>query len=187
MIFFTSGLWFDTKLVAQKRHYKDEVEMNNTIVANWNKTVTDSDTVYILGDVGEFGFLKSLNGTKIVVLAHSDKKFYQTYIEGVTNVRNDDYDKEMFEVYANQNYGVHHVVFSDRIMCKLYSGRYVVLTTDYPNRGSKKEFNLVGGIGDLQKVFESGINTDISLHYMCPLSEIEVETLIRKSQGQLLS
>lgn len=187
MKFFTSCLYFDDDPIARKRHFKDSVEMNREIVSRWNRVVTNKDTVYIIGGIGDFGNLVDLSGTKILLLNRDDLKFYNTYISGVTSDRDEDYDKEMFEVYVCNTYKVDHISFHHRILCKLYSGRLVYLDSDYRGKGSTQRFSIVGDKRDLQRVYENGlgINTNISLNYMSPLSETEIESMIRESKGNL--
>lgn len=177
MLFFTSGLWFDNNSVATRRHFKDSDEMNRCIIGRWNSVVTDKDTVYILGDIGEFEYLKELNGTKIIFLARSDMRFYETYVQSVTDKRDDMYDKEMFEVYAQNNYKADHVQYNKRSLKKIYSGRIISLTMDYENYSSNKYFN-VASLGEGYRLIDNGINVDLAMNYMTPLSEVELENLI---------
>lgn len=73
------------------RPFKDTVEMNNTIIDNWNKIVGPNDLIYNLGDFC-FGnddnhfnsLLKRLNGYHVFIKGNHDKvaernkdKFYQ--------------------------------------------------------------------------------------------------------------
>lgn len=70
----TNIIWFDG------RPFSTVEEMNDTLVANWNNRVKDSDTVYILGD---FSFrlphkqrdeiLASLNGQKVLIRGNHDE------------------------------------------------------------------------------------------------------------------
>ena len=73
------------------RPFADLNEMHNTILDNWNKTVTGNDTVYILGDMiwakeSEWPFwLGPLAGKKVLITGNHDpkqfsaatKKFFQ--------------------------------------------------------------------------------------------------------------
>ena len=70
-IFFISDLHFDHANIIRycNRPFKSKEEMNRAIIKNWNSTVKDKDSVYILGDVA-FGrghrsidfWLKKLKG-----------------------------------------------------------------------------------------------------------------------------
>lgn len=56
MEFILSDLHFCHKNILQfeppRHHFKDVDEMNDTIVSNWNETVTNEDTVHFVGDFG---------------------------------------------------------------------------------------------------------------------------------------
>lgn len=80
MIYFISDLHFGHKNILKydNRPFFTITEHDNTIIQNWNDTVNDKDTVYILGDVSWRGknetleLLKQLNGTKILVAGNHD-------------------------------------------------------------------------------------------------------------------
>ena len=62
------------------RPFADLTEMHNTILDNWNKTVTGNDTVYILGDFvwakeSEWPFwVEPLAGKKVLITGNHDPK-----------------------------------------------------------------------------------------------------------------
>lgn len=79
-----------------KRPFKNVEEMNQTIITNWNKKVTDEDDVYILGDFSFRGkspdeYLKQLKGRKHLIVGNHDKailnnkKIMDMFVE-VTNM-----------------------------------------------------------------------------------------------------
>lgn len=179
MLFFTAGLWFDSSTVASKRHFSNSDEMNRCVIRRWNNIVTDNDTVYILGDIGEFEYLKELNGSKIIFLSRSDMRFYDTYIKSITDKRDEMYDKEMFEVYAQNTYGADHIQYNKKSIKKIYSGRFVSITMDYANNKDKKLFNITN-LGDGYRLIDFGINVDASMNFMTPVSEVEIESLIKR-------
>jgi calcineurin-like phosphoesterase family protein len=51
MIFFTSDLHFGHRLMVKERKFVSVDEMNEHIIEEWNKVVSDNDVVYLLGDV----------------------------------------------------------------------------------------------------------------------------------------
>ena len=67
------------------RPFKTLEEMHKCILDNWNSTVTNADTVYILGDVGRRGkndaliaLVSQLRGKKVLVVGnHDDLKDYR--------------------------------------------------------------------------------------------------------------
>lgn len=61
------------------RPFKDVIEMNETLISNWNKKVKENDTIYILGDFAYKTYennvlylLDRLNGNKILVTGNHD-------------------------------------------------------------------------------------------------------------------
>ena len=63
--------------MAIKRGFKDEIEMNEHIVQEWNKVVSKKDVTYILGDItmekNNYEILNKLNGIKKVILGNHDE------------------------------------------------------------------------------------------------------------------
>ena len=63
---------FHHRNMAIKRGFKDENEMNEHIVQEWNKIVSKKDVTYILGDItmekNNYEILNRLNGIKKVIL-----------------------------------------------------------------------------------------------------------------------
>ena len=61
------------------RPFKTVEEMDKTLINNWNKVVSDNDSVYILGDISwhneatTISILNQLNGYKILVKGNHDK------------------------------------------------------------------------------------------------------------------
>ena len=77
-LFFISDLHFSHANIINlaNRPFKDVLEMNKTLIENWNNTVSKSDTVFILGDFC-FGqasvwekLLRQLNGNKVLILGN---------------------------------------------------------------------------------------------------------------------
>lgn len=55
------------------RPFASTYEMDTRIVALWNSTVGNDDTVYLLGDIWDVNMLKNLSGRIIVVLGNHDR------------------------------------------------------------------------------------------------------------------
>ena len=187
MLFFTSGLFFDNNTVSRRRHFRDSSEMNRVIIENWNKVVCGSDKVYILGGVGEFGYLPELSGEKRILISKSEYSFFESYVNGVTDVHDEAYDREMFETYVMQSYDVRGgVSFFPVQYSKLYSGRSVALSTNGSLSSFDGYYNILGNIGDFQRVISNGINVDLSVNMLYPVSEVDIEDLISRSSGCLI-
>ena len=85
MTYFISDLHLGHKNVLQfdSRPFFTLEEMHEAIIRNWNQTVTDKDTVYLLGDVAwndDIGYeiVKQLHGKKILVLGNHDNRIDRT-------------------------------------------------------------------------------------------------------------
>ena len=80
-IFMISDMHFGHKHIIdyEKRPFKDVEEMDNTIIENWNKTVSKEDKVFILGDVSFYNkektkeIIDKLNGKKVLILGNHDR------------------------------------------------------------------------------------------------------------------
>ena len=83
MIYVTSDLHLGHENVIKfdNRPFQDVEEMDRTLIALWNETVSRKDTVYILGDFSWYGgkktneILKQLNGKKILIVGNHDNRF----------------------------------------------------------------------------------------------------------------
>ena len=75
MDFYISDLHNDDSniIIYEHRPFKDTKHMRKILVANWNSKVTNDDTVWILGDIGNPEILRDLNGNKKIVLGNHDK------------------------------------------------------------------------------------------------------------------
>ena len=61
------------------RPFNSVEEMDNAIIENWNRKVTNNDDVYILGDFSyksedPIEYLKKLNGRKHLIIGNHDNK-----------------------------------------------------------------------------------------------------------------
>lgn len=80
-IFYIADTHFGHKNIIRydNRPFSTIEEMDEILINNWNKTVFNEDTVYILGDVSwyeEFGtkeILNQLNGHKVLIKGNHDQ------------------------------------------------------------------------------------------------------------------
>lgn len=67
---------FHHRNMAIKRGFKDEIEMNEHIISQWNKVVKKRDITWILGDItmekNDYEILNRLNGIKKIILGNHD-------------------------------------------------------------------------------------------------------------------
>lgn len=96
MIFYTADLHFHYKPFLPARPFSSVEEMDEAIIRLWNETVTDEDTVYVVGDVGYNGgyvpgdALGRLQGRKHLIRGNHDTGFENApklfdYFETVTD------------------------------------------------------------------------------------------------------
>ena len=88
--YIISDLHFDhfNIIKYESRPYRDEKEMNNILIHNWNSIVQHDDLVYVLGDFTLSrrkevitNFLNRLNGRKVLIMGNHDTRKPKDYIE----------------------------------------------------------------------------------------------------------
>lgn len=80
-IYFTSDLHFGHRnvIIFDRRPFASVEEMDETLISNWNKKVTDEDLVYILGDISWYKddktceIFERLNGRKVLIKGNHDR------------------------------------------------------------------------------------------------------------------
>lgn len=80
-IYFTSDLHFNHNKIIRycNRPFSSVEEMNEALITNWNRTVTSSDVIYMLGDfcMGSRKecqkFVDKLNGNKVFLIGNHDR------------------------------------------------------------------------------------------------------------------
>ncbi len=184
MVYFVSDMFFGNIDVAKRRHFSSSSEMDSLIVSNWNKVVTSNDTVYILGGVGSFDYMSILAGEKILIMSEYERDHFLSYVNSISSNRDDDYDYEMYESYLEFEYGIKSLIKSGRVIKKNYTGRVIRLTTDYIKFRDLIP-SIIGATNEYQRVFSDGVNSNIFLNGYYPISDLEVEELLR-NKGNLL-
>ena len=95
-IFFTSDLHINHKnvMALDNRPFKDIDDMFDGLVKRFNSVLSNNSVLYILGDVGMGSgdhiarFLKSIKGTKVLILGNHDKPMFGSYNQGFDVVLN---------------------------------------------------------------------------------------------------
>lgn len=98
MIFYTADLHFGFDGIIEKagRPFSSSKEMDETIIKNWNAAVSDNDTVYLVGDIGNYALpfpaeqLGKLRGRKHLIRGNHDtcieeQELLLDYFESVTD------------------------------------------------------------------------------------------------------
>jgi len=81
MTYFTADQHFGHANIIKlcNRPFSDVQEMDEALITNWNRRVTNGDTIYIIGDlffrnsVPAEEYLKRLKGRKHLILGNHDK------------------------------------------------------------------------------------------------------------------
>ncbi len=138
MIFYTADLHLGHKDVIKlsNRPFKTIREHDNFIIDTWNATVSDRDTVYIVGDIYHNNkmnvglYLERLKGKKHLIIGNHDLKFkdinyenrkYFESIEQMTIIKDKDssvvlchYPLLEWNGYFRGNYMVHGHIHNNR-------------------------------------------------------------------------
>jgi len=73
-IYLIADLHFDDEKIMnyENRPFETVSEMNEKIINNWNNVVSEDDSVYLLGDIGNEQYISILNGIKYLVKGNHD-------------------------------------------------------------------------------------------------------------------
>lgn len=166
-VYFTSDTHFDSKhtLIKDRRPFKDVKEMNDTIVKNWNSIVKENDTVYHLGDFGNFEYCKKLNGNIIFIVGNHELRYY-----------GDKEIKDKFK-YLSSRYGFKEVCYNKYVT---FNGQKYFLThkpSSFSRNSNCK--TLFGHMHRIQLMKDFGINVGQDCHYFRPISLEDVEYFLK--------
>ncbi|MCI5753008.1 MAG: metallophosphoesterase [Oscillospiraceae bacterium] len=86
--FFIADTHFGDSAIIdyENRPFADVQEMDDTIIRNWNRAVSDGDRVFVVGDFSACGrektadICRSLNGRKYLIMGNHDTESEQFYI-----------------------------------------------------------------------------------------------------------
>lgn len=81
MKYFIADLHFSDQRIIdyENRPFDNAKDMNETIIRNWNGTVTEDDEVYVAGDVGDDSYVSQLKGRKYLIKGNHDTKSNEDY------------------------------------------------------------------------------------------------------------
>lgn len=154
--FFTSDTHFNhaniIKFCPETRPFEDKDHMNESLIENWNSTISNDDTVWHLGDVcfgSDFSFLYRLNGKINLIKGNHDHKMLKTHSDRFENIF------DLKEIKINKK---------TIILC-----HYRMLTWDKAFHGSLHFFgHSHGAIPSVKNAIDVGI--DNPLWYSKPVS-----------------
>ncbi|KRL03986.1 metallophosphoesterase family protein [Liquorilactobacillus oeni] len=185
--FFDQNLKYD--LHFAHRHFLTVTEMNRTILTNWNKAVSEQDTVYHLGDIGllrskkedyekMYELLKELHGHLVLIKGNHDTR-------------------ALFKFLGKNNYLLADkkpkFVFHD-VGCILKFDHFQFFLTHYPLMLgiSRNSINLHGHVHHYSVDAASNINVGVDspeiaylvkkIPFGTPLSSAEVVKVVKGKQ-----
>ena len=126
MIWFTSDNHFFHKKMTAIRGFASPEEMNEALIANWNRVVKPTDTVYNLGDFSFTNLAKTkeikqrLNGVQTLILGNHDEVLYKKRKELVEEGVFKAIHKDLEIRYEGQIIVLHH--FAKRVWNRSHHG-----------------------------------------------------------------
>ena len=160
-IFFTSDTHFNqlTKVTTKQVPFENVDEMNDELVRRWNNVVSYNDTVYHLGDFGDYDFIKKLNGRVILICGNYEKRDYK-----------------VFEKFRQKllNLGFADVIENGMYLDEKVLGRKVYLTHK-PTDHAKDCLTLFGHVHSLAVVKPFGFNVACTYHNFTPITAKKVK------------
>lgn len=172
MLYFTSDCHFNHNrdFIYEPRGFNSVEESNNTIITNWNNTVTDEDEIYVIGDF----FLGSDEEFVRETLANLKGNIH--LIRG-----NHDTDRKV-EIY--KEYGI-ETLYADVLKYhkrRFYMSHYPTLTANYDSSPWNCVINLFGHTHSKEKFYNEQpfmYNVACDAHNCTPVSIEEIIADIR--------
>lgn len=160
-IWFTADTHFGHQRILElsKRPFKTVEEMNNTMIENWNRVVGKDDTVYHLGDFGDYEFAKYLNGNIKLLFGNYERDEFGGSIPIAFTI---------LEQNGFNNFSMQYE------MIKSFNDKTYSLVHE-PNNGNPNNFKLFGHIHKLQMVKRNALNVGVDCHNFTPISIETVE------------
>lgn len=180
-VYFTSDLHLGHEKVIGfcNRPFQTTEEMDEALVQNWNSRVQPQDTVYCLGDMcfhkPSIGvpILKRLAGNKILVQGNHDKYSRTQYNAAGFSIVMDEIKLRLNGI----TFLLSHYPYWDKDATDANDQRYFERRPIY--RGN---WLLCGHIHDKWKVKDKQINVGVDQWGYAPMSFIEIERIVRKSE-----
>ena len=145
--YFTSDTHFGSERTFElsKRPFLNVKDMDMKMMSNWNKTVRACDTVYHLGDFGDWNVFNNLNCSKMVL------------IEG-------NYEKKGDMPPADDRIDVRDKPINVKMLDKSYT-----LVHEPQGNYGRNDFYLFGHIHKLQYVKHNGFNVGVDCNNYTPV------------------
>lgn len=158
-IWFTSDTHFGSERTLQlsKRPFNSVEEMDQTMINNWNKVVSEHDGVFHLGDFGNYEIAEQLNGKICLIPGNYERKDLNVWKY---------LDKEKF------------IKKSD--IAQIFIENKVITMAHEPSKIKNRKINetninLFGHIHKLCMVKSYGLNVSVDCHNFTP---IDLDTVL---------
>ena len=166
MIYYAADTHFSYEPLVERRGFGSADQMNEALIENWNNTVSDEDTVYLIGDIGyNEGYvpceiLEQLKGKKHLIrgnhdTCYEDAQLLYRYFESVTD------------------------------FWEIDDGAYHILLCHYPLLYNKRGYMIHGHLHngdqfyDILKDLPRMLNAGVDLNGMKPVT---LEELVRNNE-----
>lgn len=163
-VFFTSDTHFGHQRTfdysKRSMYFKDVDDMNEEMIHRWNSVVNEEDTIFHLGDFGDFEIAKRLNGTINLLYGNYERK------------------EEFAPTPSQKKY--FNCIFEDLVV-HISNSNDIIQLTNYivvhepENKKDLDIFYLFGHIHEKQKVKRNGLNVGVDVHNFTPVSEETIE------------
>ena len=138
------------------------------MILNWNRIVKDDDMVFVLGDFGEYNYVKNLNGKIVLICGNYEKNDMERLNLSFNQFRDFLIEKGFYDVHENYlNINV------DAINKPLY-------LIHEPSKKIDNVFNLYGHVHKAHLLKRFGLNVGIDLHNYTP---IDIDTILFYKAG----
>ena len=157
--FFTSDCHFNQErtLILSKRPFKNVIEMNKTLVNNWNNAVSKNDTVFVLGDFGDFNYTTFLNGDIRLIKGNYSRHLTNDELNRYFNLV---YSDDIVTVPIERNGIIFNISMTHEPM------NYINTNKQYIDRVN---VNLFGHVHKLSMIKSFGINVGADCHNFTPI------------------
>ena len=156
-VFFVSDTHFSQirKVKLKQVPFKTVEQSDAEIIRRWNQTVSKNDTVYHLGDFGNYEKIKELNGNVILVCGNYEEADYKDDFDG--------FRKKLLELGFQEVYKEGLYLDKDVLGEKVY-------LTHKPLSHAKDCLTMFGHVHNLAPVKKFGFNVCVSYHNYAPIS-----------------
>lgn len=157
-IFFTSDTHFASQRAFDfsRRPFIDVNDMNWSIIRNWNKLISDNDTIYHLGDFGDLEYAKYLKGNIEFVLGNYEQDLIKQnpqYLDCLKNCFGSVQENLIIELCDNK------------------LNQVKIHLSHKPSTSKQDMYNAFGHIHGRQMIKKFGIDVGVDAHNYTPLSE----------------